>query len=302
MRVHPEHSAAPTIVLVISSLAWGLAWLPLKWLEAQGIGGLTLTQVAAGSAGLAILPAAIARREAVRGHAGTLLGIAVLGGYANLSFVLSLVYGDVVRVMVLFYLLPVWGAMGGRLFLGEPLHRLRLAAVGMAVLGAVLILGGPAILARPPGWIDAIAVSSGLAFAANNLVFRASSDLPLVSKSAAMLLGCATMAGLALAAGVQSWSTPGPAVTGYTLAYGLGWLLVTTLATQWGVTHLEAARASVIIILELVAAVVSATLLGVETWTAIKLAGTVLILAAAVMEAVSGVSEGGGVGKVGESG
>ena len=82
----------------------------------------------------------------------------------------------------------------------------------------------------------------------------------------------------------------------------MGWLLVTTLATQWGVTHLEAARASVIIILELVAAVVSATLLGVETWTAIKLAGTVLILAAAVMEAVSGVSEGGGVGKVGESG
>ena len=43
----------------------------------------------------------------------------LLGGFANLGFTLSMIYGDVIRAMMLFYLAPVWGVLGGALFLGE---------------------------------------------------------------------------------------------------------------------------------------------------------------------------------------
>jgi drug/metabolite transporter (DMT)-like permease len=274
----------PTLALVLASLLWGLSWLPLKALAGAGVEGLTLVLLASGAAGLATLPAAWRRRASGRVDAVALLAIAVLGGYANLSFALALIHGEVVRVMVLFYLLPVWGALGGRLFLREALTPLRGVTVALAVAGAFLTLGGPAALDAPLSGADLLALSCGLAFALNNLVFRARAQASLASKVSAMQLGSAGLALLAIAGGL---GPAGPAEAGavaWTIVYGLGWLLLATLGTQWGVSHLPAARASVIITLELVAAALSATLLGVESWTPGSATGVALILAATLLE------------------
>jgi drug/metabolite transporter (DMT)-like permease len=67
--------------------------------------------------------------------------------------------------------------------------------------------------------------------------------------------------------------------------YGLAWLLLATLGTQFGVTHMEAGCASVIIILELVTAVASALWIGGERMSVTEMVGGALILAAAVFEA-----------------
>lgn len=69
------------------------------------------------------------------------------------------------------------------------------------------------------------------------------------------------------------------------IGYGLAWLLVATLGTQFGVTHMEAGRASVIIILELVTAVASALWIGGERMSVTEMVGGALILTAAVIEA-----------------
>jgi drug/metabolite transporter (DMT)-like permease len=276
---------------VLAAVLWGLAWLPLKAIAAGGLSGLALTLVAAAAAGLAVLPAAWRGRRASRAAGRPLLAIAVLGGYANLSFALALVHGEVVRVMVLFYLLPVWAAVGGRLFLGERLTLARAGAVTLAVPGVLLTLGGPAALAAPPAGADLLALSSGIAFALNNLVFRAHPGVPLAGKVAAMQLGSAAMAATALAVGPEATTSPPLVTVAGALAYGLGWLLLATLGTQWGVTHLPAARASVIITLELVTAAVSATWLGAESWSVLKGAGVALILAATALQ---GLAEGGG--------
>jgi drug/metabolite transporter (DMT)-like permease len=75
------------------------------------------------------------------------------------------------------------------------------------------------------------------------------------------------------------------------LLYALCWLLPANLGAQYGVTHLEAGRASVILILELVAAVLSATLIGGEQMAPWEWVGAALILLAALIEAVRGRSE-----------
>lgn len=275
----------PTLALVLASLLWGLSWLPLKALAGAGVEGLTLVFLAAGAAGLAVLPAARRGRGSGRNDAVALLAIAFLGGYANLSFALALIHGDVVRVMVLFYLLPVWGALGGRLFLREPLTRWRGIAVALAVAGAFLTLGGPAALDAPLSGADLLALSCGLAFALNNLVFRARAQVSLASKVAVMQLGSSGMALLAIASGLGPAATPPQAgAVAWTLVYGLGWLLIATLGTQWGVTHLPAAKASVIITLELVGAALSATLLGAQSWTPGSATGVALILLATLVE------------------
>lgn len=277
--------ALPLAVLVAASFMWGLAWLPLKQLERLGLSGVSLTFIACGAGAALLVPRLLRERDRWRGETRWLLLIALLGGYANLAFTVAMIYGEVVRVMVLFYLLPVWGVLGGWLFLGERLDALRVTAVAAALSGAFMILGGFDALHGAVSWTDLLAISCGLTFAGNNLVFRARQRIPVASKTAAMLFGATLLAATLLVAGVQPW--PDTSVTGWIAAggYGLAWLLLATLGTQFGVTHMEAGRASIIIILELVTAVVTAMWIGGERMSPAEMAGGALILVAAVIEA-----------------
>ncbi len=272
----------PVASLVVASVAWGLSWIPLKHFGALGVGGVPLTLVAYGAGALVMLP--FLHRGVSPGERRYLLAIALLGGYANLAFAVAMVYGEVVRVMVLFYLLPVWGVLGGRVFLGEPIDGLRWTALGLALAGAFLVLGGPEAFAGRVSWPDVLALTCGMAFSLNNVVFRARQGLPLGSKVSAMFGGCALLAVLLIAAGVQPWPEVGAATWGTVAALGVGWLLLATLGSMWGVTHMETGRASILIILELLTAVASATLIGGETMSTAEWAGAALILGAALVE------------------
>ena len=61
-------------------------------------------------------------------------------------------------------------------------------------------------------------------------------------------------------------------------------LTLITFGTQWGVTQLEAARAALIIVMELVAAVVSVAILTDVVLSAREIIGGVLVLSAALLE------------------
>jgi drug/metabolite transporter (DMT)-like permease len=69
-----------------------------------------------------------------------------------------------------------------------------------------------------------------------------------------------------------------------TLLYGVFWLTLISFGTQWGVTQLEAGRASIIIVMELVAAVISAVWLLPDTLSLIELVGIIMVVTAALVE------------------
>ncbi len=269
--------------LLFSSLLWGLSWLPLHALRAIGIDGVMLILIAFGGAGLCVSPLLLRQRGGVREHLRWLLLIGLLGGLANVCFTLAMSYGEVVRVMVLFYLLPVWGVLGARIFLGESITLLRILTMITALGGAALILGLDRGFSLEFTWQDTLAVLCGLVFTGNNLVFRRQQDIPVGSKVAAMLLGAPLCA---LPVVLFGWGgeavLSAEAVLG-ALAYGL-WVLIATGTTQYGVTHLPAGRVAILIILELVVAVVSAVILGEETLATGEWLGVALVLLAAVLE------------------
>lgn len=274
----------PVWVLLISSVGWGLTWLPLHYFESRGLAGPPMVFIIFLSAVLVLLPVMIRQRSQWQGHLQHMALIALFGGFANLLFQNALFYGDVVRVMILFYLLPIWSVLGGRIFLGEKIDSLRWMTLLAAISGGFLILGGFEVFKTPPSWIDLMAIGSGFAFAMNNLVFRASQELPLGSKVGAMFSGVIFFMGLYLlfSPGVV-WSLE-PDVLIYAALYGIAWLTVITLGTQWGVTHLEAGRASIIIVMELVVAVVSAVIILGQSLSPAEMMGALLVIAAAIIE------------------
>lgn len=278
-------SSLPLFALLGASLMWGVAWWPLQQIAALGIDGIPLALGAFGALSMLLLPLLFLRRRHWNGEGVYLLAIALLGGYANLAFTGAMIYGEVVRVMVLFYLLPLWGVLGGRLFFDERVDAARAAAVVLALVGAVQILGGARVFNVPIAGSDLLAVSCGLAYTGNNLLFRARQSLPVIDKVAAMLSGCFALAAVLMAFGVQGWPQSALHNWLWVVAYGLGWVLPATVAAQWAITHLEAGPASILIILELVTAVMTAVWIGGERMSGAEGWGAALILAAALIEA-----------------
>lgn len=280
----PRRQGMAVSALLGGAVLWGLFWWPLKALNAAGIHGSFVQAVAYGLPALVLLPW-VFRTPPRRGQAGLLLLIALLGGWANASFATSLTYGSVVRVLLLFYLAPVWTILAARLFLGEAFTRLRLTALALALAGLALTLGGPEILAAPLSAIDLLALSSGLAFALNNVAIRAGHGLPDAARAVAVFAGCAV-----ISLGFMNWNgQPVPALdTPHLLALAalaLVWVLPGTLATFYGVARLDAGKAAILLLAELVVGVVSAVIVGGETLTPQEAVGGALILAAAVIEA-----------------
>lgn len=284
----------PVVVLLASSTLWGLTWMPLKHFGSYGLQGTWVTLVGYGSVGAVALPWLFWRRASWWSQRATMALLVLFGGLANVCFASAIVWGDVTRVMVLFYLLPAWGVVGGRVILGERIDGRRRASLLVALLGAFLILGGPATLRSPPGWVDFVAILSGLSLAMNNVLFRKLQDTPVAPKIGASFVGCLLWAGLltGLAASGAPKDVPG-VVWAEVVAFGCIWVLVATVGTLFGVHHLEAGRSSVLIIMELVTAVVSAAVLSGKQPTTLEWLGAACILAAALLEAyrVSGRTE-----------
>lgn len=278
-------NSLPVILLLLSSVMWGLTWWPLKAFNEAGIDGVPLILFSYGVVGIALCWLIVREWRQWYGKLYFLVLFFILGGYANLAFASSMIYGDVVRAMMLFYLGPVWGVLGGRLFLGERIDLQRRLGVGFAMLGAWLILGGAAILETAPSAIDILALTAGMAFALNNITFRATHTHPTGSKVAAMFLGCGVFAAVLMP--VQGHAMPSlePLVWLGLLGFGLLWLLGATVATQWSVTHMEAGRASILLITELLVAVISATLIGGESLSSSEMIGGGLIFASTLLEA-----------------
>lgn len=274
----------PVWVLLISSVGWGLTWIPLHYFESQGLSGPPLVFIIFLSAVTVLLPVMFREHRSWPGHFHHLALIALFGGLANLLFQNALFYGDVVRVMILFYLLPIWSVLGGRIFLGEKIDVIRWITLVAAISGGILILGGLSVFDAPPNWIDLFAIGSGFAFAMNNIVFRASQELPLGSKVSAMFFGVVVMMGAYLLfAPAIDWPTDMSIILLAAL-YGSVGLVLITFGTQWGVTHLEAGRASIIIVMELVVAVVSAVIILGQSLSPAEIMGALLVIAAAIIE------------------
>jgi drug/metabolite transporter (DMT)-like permease len=276
----------PVLALAGASLVWGLTWIPLKYFGGFGLQGVTVTLVAHGSVGVLAVGWLLWRLARWRPAWTGVLALAGCGGIANLAFASAIVSGEVVRVMVLFYLLPAWGVLGGWLMLGERVDSLRKLSVLGALTGAVLILGGPKVLTEPPSASDALAVLSGFALALNNVLFRKLSVLSVPDKIAAMFAGCLLLALLLTLLGVHPLPSTVPFVVWLQLsAFGLVGLSIATAGTQWGVAHMEAGRSSVLIIMELVAAVASAALINGTRLSALEWLGGGLVVAASLLEA-----------------
>lgn len=286
----PHPSTEPplaVVALVCSSIIWGFAWWPLKIFASQGLDGHAIALTAYALVGVLSLPFIFRERRAWRREFHLLLLIGLFFGLANFLFTWSLMVGSVVRSMLLFFLLPAWGVIGGRLFLKEQLGPRRLLAVGLCLGGVFTIVGGIDVFREPLSFADVTAFIAGIAYTAAGITNRAAREIPIVSRTLMSFVGCTAVALAGLLVHVPELPVLSATGWGLLCLFAFVWLMGGTVLTTYGVTHLQASRAAVLQVAELLIAVVSAVLIGGESLSAGEYIGGVMVLSATLIEALS---------------
>ncbi len=292
MQRNPRHHLLPVLSLLLSATLWGLVWYPLRLLESQGLEGLWLTLASYAAALLVGLGWLWQGRKHWRRQPLVLLTMTLAVGWCNVAFVLAVLDGTVVRVLLLFYLSPLWALVLGWVFLGEHPGSSGLVVFVLAVAGAVTMLWDSEMgMPWPRDEADWLAASSGFAFAFGNVMVRKMREVTLQTKSAASWLGVVLVAG--------SWillaGAPFPAVVASTWAGAaiLGWFgfVVMTLTVIYGVSRMPVHRSAVILLFELIVGAVSSLLLWDEQVVLQEWLGGALILVAAYFAAHAHVKE-----------
>ena len=285
------HSTAPRnwppiLALLFAATLWGLFWYPLRWLESRGVDGLWAVLLIYSSTMLVAVPMLWRHWPQFRGNPATLLIIGLANGWCNVSFFLAVLDGTVVRVVLLFYLSPVWSVLLGRIILGERLSPRAWRNWTLAIIGALIMLADPGVgFPVPQSTADWLAVSSGLAFSLGNVLTRRAAHMAVGAKTAAAWSGCF------LIAVVWQWIAPAPAPpfdsTSLSVAISLGifGIVIMTSCVLYGVSRLPVYQSSVIMLFELVVAAISAQWLTDELVTTREWIGGSLILIAAWLSA-----------------
>ena len=288
----------PILALMFNALVWGSSWWPFRQLEARSLHPLWATVfvylLAVGVIGV-LRPRAFG--QLLRTPALWVLMAA--SGITNAAFNWGVVIGDVVRVVLLFYLMPLWTVLLARLLLHEPLTRSAALRVVMALAGAAIVLwpasAGAGDWPLPRALPDWLGLVGGMSFALNNVMLRREAARPEEGRALAMFAGGVMVAGtLACTLAVTQhlpWP-PGPAPGWLLIALVLAALfLLSNLALQFGAARLPANVTSVVMLSEVVFASASAIALGGGQLTMPLLLGGGLIVGAAVL-AASGRSSG----------
>ncbi len=280
----PVSQALIITIMLIGSTLWGLYWLPLRWLEQVGLGGLwALTFIYIGATGMLSV---LARGSwpVLRTARWRLAGISLSAALAGIAFGLGMIEGEVARVLILFYLSPVWAVLLGWMLLGERIVPVTVPALILALVGAGLMLlsdvHAPDQSVLPAfSTADLLGLVAGLFFALTNVQLRAGQNLPGALKNLATCVLVPPLAGAA-ALGLGTplaapWWAP-PAAIGV----GLIWMSTMTAATQFGISRLPLQRSSVLLLFELIVGAVSAALLAGESLSLAELAGGACIVLA----------------------
>ena len=142
MNRQGQNILLPSLAVAGSAVFWGTTWIPLREIDGPGVpaewSGLLIYLVPA----LLVLPMILIRRHRVIAGGLPLLIAAIAVGACNGLFAVSMVFGEIGIIILLFYLNPIWATVLERIVIGTPIARARqprfLQSAGRHCRGAMM--------------------------------------------------------------------------------------------------------------------------------------------------------------------
>ena len=285
-----------SLIIVVSSCAWGLYWLPLRSIEQSGIVGSWSIVLVNACPLLILVPLIFFNLDKLKKYPKPIFFAGIMIGAAFTFYANGLVETSVIRATLLFYLSPIWSTIIGIIWLNERLTIARVISIIVALIGIIFLLYDfrdqeTVIL----NFGDFSSILSGLFWALGASILKKWSKLPIIPLTAIVYFSTTSLS-ILLAIMVYKAPIPSLALIGQNFSTAFIWSVIVLLPSFCIIFRISQilfpGRVGILMMSEVAVAVISAKiLLPEEQMVILQWIGALAILLAGVVEIIFGFSK-----------
>ncbi len=278
--------------MAASAAIWGLFWLPLRAFETLGLDPAWVT------VGQFVLPMAfllpfafirLLRRQPV-GTNQAITGLLIGGAMA--LYCESLLLTDVVRALILFYVMPAWGTIVEIGFMGRRFTLWRGLSLLLSMAGLLALLRVSADLEVSLNAGDAMALFSGIMYAVGAMRVRQAQEVTVFEQVFAFFLFggifAFAMTFLPIADfGILPTASVLIAVVPWMILMAVVFMIPVVWGLYWGNRSVDPGRLGVLLQIEVVVGICSAAIFTDEPFGWREATGALLVLGAGLIEVIA---------------
>ncbi len=277
------------LACIYAGITWGLFWIPLRMLDRAGIYGAWATVLFYAVPLLLFLPYLIFRWNKILRCGLPLHFIGLASGTSLALYADALIYTEVVRGLLLFYMTPIWSLILARIVLGEAITPPRMLAIALGLLGMLVLLGIDVGMPLPRNTGDWMGLLGGMGWAVAAVLLRKDDGSHAMEFTlsyffwgsvAAVIIAISPLAGdielptMSSVWGVMPWFL----VVALILVIPAAWAVI------WGAPHLNPGVVALLFMIEVSVGTVTAAIWANEPFGARELIGVILITLAGLSE------------------
>jgi drug/metabolite transporter (DMT)-like permease len=288
-RLDGSVAAAPRLAALVSAVLWGTMWIPLRQLDRSGLGGAWATTCGFTLPLFFLLPFGLPRWRRLVAGGAPLAAAGLLMAIGTALYAEGLLRGQVARVILLFYLTPVWGTFLAWLVLDHRITARRVATILLGLAGMLVIFGAGEGLPVPRAIPDWMGLFSGFSWAGALVYIQRTEDVSDFDKMFVqfIFLGFAFFL-FTLIPGGRSWTLPTADLVGrsasWLLALALLWMPAVFWLTIFAASRLDPGQVAILLMVEIVVGLSSAAMLTDEPIGAREWLGSLFIVSASGAE------------------
>ena len=254
-----------SLIIVVSSCAWGLYWLPLRSIEQSGIVGSWSIVLVNACPLIILVPLIFFNLDKFKKYPKPILFAGIMIGAAFTFYANGLVQTSVIRATLLFYLSPIWSTIIGIIWLNERLTIARVISILVALIGLILLLYDfrnqeTAML----NFGDISSILSGLFWALGASILKKWSNLPIIPLTAIVYFSTTSLS-ILLAIIVYKAPIPSLALIGQNFSTAFIWSVIVLLPSFCIIFRISQilfpGRVGILMMSEVAVAVISAKIL-----------------------------------------
>ena len=285
-----------SLIIVVSSCAWGLYWLPLRSIEQSGIVGSWSIVLVNACPLIILVPLIFFNLDKLKKYPKPILFAGIMIGAAFTFYANGLVQTSVIRATLLFYLSPIWSTIIGIIWLNERLTIARVISIIVALIGLILLLydfrNQETVILN---FGDFSSILSGLFWALGASILKKWSNLPIIPLTAIVYFSTTSLS-ILLAIIVYKAPIPSLALIGQNFPIAFIWSVIVLLPSFCIIFRISQilfpGRVGILMMSEVAVAVISAKiLLPEEQMVILQWIGALAILLAGVVEIIFGFSK-----------
>jgi drug/metabolite transporter (DMT)-like permease len=271
---------------------WGLFWVPLRHMAEAGIHEVWITPLYFLVPTVIALPLVITRLPSIMRGGITLQLTMLASGTALTLYSTSIVYTDVVRAIMLFYLMPFWSIVLARIFLKEEITPVRIVSMILGAIGLLVLFGLGAGWPIPRNVGDWIGLFAGFFWAVTTVRMRKYEEQSSIDLTIGFFVWSVILSS-AIAVMLVPLQFPSmDQVISVLPVLGVFMLLIIvpgTYASLWGPKFVNPGVSGLLFMSEIVVGAISVALLAGEPFGSREMAGVILIAGASLLEPLMNV-------------